>query len=266
MPASQDLIIDRILWEGKVKRKKHSHHKEVIKTDTHRTRIDHPELFAQEQKQKLEIVLKCDSVGSEEAVISSLEREKTPYVELRVIHSDVGSITKSDLFMALTGSKIIVGFNVDILPKIKDLCQEQGVEVRLYDVIYKLTQNLKEIAQSLIPREAEEKITGKGKVIALFKSSRKGIILGCKVMEGKLALGKNFRVISAMGPIHTGKIESLHIEKDAVQVAKTGQQVGLRISNFNKAKVGDQIECFEPGRSKVIKPWEPTGKILRFQS
>ncbi|MCK5487273.1 MAG: hypothetical protein KAI86_13735, partial [Desulfobacterales bacterium] len=70
-----------------MKRKKHSHHKEVIETDTHRTRIAHPELFAQEQKQKLEIVLKCDSVGSEEAVISSLEREKTPDVELRVIHS-----------------------------------------------------------------------------------------------------------------------------------------------------------------------------------
>ena len=105
-----------------------------------------------------------------------------------------------------------------------------------------------------------------GKVIELFKSSRKGIILGCEVIEGKLALGNNFRVISAMGPIYTGKIDSLHIEKDAVKVARTGQQVGLRISHFNKAKVGDQIECFKPGRSEVIKPWEPTGKIFRFQS
>jgi translation initiation factor IF-2 len=249
-----------------MKRKKHSHRKGVIKTHNHGARRAHSELFGHEQKKKLEIVLKCDSVGSEEAVISSLEQEKIPEVELRVIHSGVGSITKSDVLMALTGSKIVIGFNVDILPKIRELCREQNIEVRLYDVIYQLTHNLKEIAQSLIPREAEQKITGKGKVIALFKSSRKGIILGCEVMEGKIALDNNFRVISAMGPIHTGKIESLHIEKDAVQVAKIGQQVGVKISNFNKAKVGDQIECFVPGHRKVSKPWEPTGQILRLQS
>ena len=103
-----------------MKRKKHSHRKDIIKTDNHRARLARPELFAHGQKKKLEIVLKCDSVGSEEAVISSLEKEKIPEVELRVIHSGVGSITKSDLLMALTGSKIVVGFNVDILPKIKE--------------------------------------------------------------------------------------------------------------------------------------------------
>ena len=205
-------------------------------------------------------------MGSEEAVISSLEREKIPEVELRVIHLGVGSITKSDLLMALTGSKIVVGFNVDVLPKIKELCREENVEVRLYDVIYQLTQNLKEIAQSLIPREAEEKITGKGKVIALFKSSRKAIILGCEVMEGKIALGNNFRIISAMGTSYTGKIESLHIEKDAVQMARAGQQVGLKISDFKKAKVGDQVECFQFTRPERHKSWQPTGKVLRFLS
>jgi translation initiation factor IF-2 len=222
--------------------------------------------MGKEHKEKLEIVLKCDSVGSEEAIISSLMAMKVPQVKLDLINTGVGAVTKSDLLMALTGSRLIVGFNVDIMPNIKELCQEQGIEVRLYDVIYKLTDDLKEIARNLIPLKSEEKILGKGKVIALFKSSRKGIILGIEILEGALALGNNFRVISAMGPSYTGKIESLHMEKDAVQMAKKGQQVGLKVSDFKKTKVGDQVECFEFAHTERHKSWQPTGKVLRFLS
>ena len=103
-------------------------------------------------------------------------------------------------------------------------------------------------------------------MIALFKSSRKGTILGCEVLEGTLAMGKKFRVISAIGPIYTGKIQSLHIEKEVVQMAKVGQKVGLKISDFKKAKVGDQVECFEVVGSKDFKPWQPTGNVLRYYS
>ena len=113
-----------------------------------------------------------------------------------------------------------------------------------------MTEDLKEIANSLIPREAEEKIIGKAKVIAMFRSSRQGIILGCEVLEGTLALKKDFRIISAMGPVFSGKIESLHIEKDTVNMAKAGQKIGLKITNFKKARVGDLIECFKKWQLK----------------
>jgi len=248
-----------------MKRKKHSPHKEPL-TKQNQTTIAHLTEYSEEAQRKLEVVLKCDSAGSEEAVISSLEREKNPEAEVKVIRAGVGAITKSDLLMAFTGSKLVVGFNVDLMPKIEDLCKEQGVEVRLYEVIYKLTNDLKKMAASLLPPEAYEKITGKGKVIALFKSSRKGTILGCEVLEGTLAMGEKFRVISAIGPIYTGKIQSLHIEKEAVQMAKVGQKVGLKISDFKKAKVGDQVECFKVVGSRDFKPWRPTGKILRYHS
>jgi len=198
------------------------------------------------RKKSLEIVLKCDSVGSLEAVVSSLKTLENPGVEVSPIHTGIGAISKSDLLMALTGSRLVVGFNVSLLPKMQQLSKEKGVEIRLYDVIYKLTQDLNEIASSLTrPDDEKERITGKAKVIALFKSSRRGIILGCEVLEGTLVQGKNFRVISAMGPVYSGKIESLHIEKDVVKEAKVGQKVGLKISDFNRAKKGDLVETYQ---------------------
>jgi translation initiation factor IF-2 len=215
-----------------------------------------------EKKRSLEIVLKCDSVGSSEAVVSSITSMQDLAVGISIIHSGIGSINKSDLLMANTGSKLVAGFNVDLLPKIQQLSKEQGIEIRLYDIIYKLTDDLKKTAESLIPRGVREKITGNAKVIELFKSSRKGIILGCEVRKGTLALGKKFRVISAMGPVYSGKIESLHIQRDTIKEAKAGQQVGLKISDFNKAKVGDQVECYETVKQEGPLPWQPKGGVF----
>ena len=116
--------------------KKHlSHHRKGVKTGDE----------GDEHKQRLEIVLKGDSVGSLEAVISSLTAIKNPKIEITPIHTGVGAINKSDLLMARTGSRLVLGFNVDLLPKIQQLSKEQGVEVRLYDVIYKLTGDLEKI-------------------------------------------------------------------------------------------------------------------------
>jgi len=214
------------------------------------------------RKKSLEIVLKCDSAGSLEAVISSLKSLENSEGDVLPIHTGIGAISKSDLLMALTGSRLVVGFNVSLLPKMQQLSREKGVEIRLYEVIYKLTQDLSKIARSLIRREKEKEIiTGKAKVIALFKSTRKGIILGCEVLEGALLQGKKFRIISAMGPVYSGKIESLHIEQDAVKEAKTGQKVGLKISDFKRAKKGDLVETYEKLKSKASATWHPKGRV-----
>lgn len=220
----------------------------------------------EEHRKKLEIVLKCDFVGSKEALVSALATIDIPAVEIRVIHAGVGPVSKSDLIMAMTGSRLVTGFNVDIMPGAGDLAKEYGVEVRLYNVIYRLMDDVKQIARNLVPAEPEERITGKAEVIELFKSSRKGVILGCEVKEGSLVTGKNFRIIAAMGPIYTGKIESLHIEQNAVKEAGAGQQVGLKLSEFNKAKVGDLIECFQTVRPQSHAAWTPKTGVYRFYS
>jgi len=247
-----------------MKPKKYTKHKEAPKVESH----THPSkiLMSPEKnkKKKLEIVLKSDSAGSEEAVVTSVSSIQIPEIELKVIHSDVGSITKSDLLLALTASKLVLGFNVGVAPKIESLCREQGIEVRLYDVIYSLTNDLQSIANGLVTtEEKEEIITGKAKVIALFKSSRKGIILGCEVLEGTLSVGKRFRIVSAMGPVYTGQIESLHIQKDRVKEAHPHQQVGLKVIGLKKAGIGDLVECFEIAKTARSGIWQPTGGVFR---
>ncbi len=218
------------------------------------------------RKRSLDIVLKCDSTGSKEAITAALAAEGHPGAEVNVLHAEVGDVTKSDLFIALTASRLVVGFQVGVMPKIKPLSQEQGIEVRLYDVIYRLTTDLRDIAARLnVRQEEKEEILGKAKVIDLFKGARRGVILGCDVQEGRLETGKAFRIISAMGPVYTGKIESLQIERDAVKSARAGQKAGLKISDFKKARLGDLVECYQTVRIKAHKAWAPRGGVFEYR-
>lgn len=221
---------------------------------------------SQEMVPSLEIVLKCDSAGSLEAVVPLIQGAENPQVPIEIIHSGVGPVTKSDLQMALTGSRLVIGFNVDVMPEVDPVSREKGVEVRLYNVIYRLADDLKEISGLLLPPKGEEeRITGEAQVIALFKGRRGGIILGCEVVKGALALGDHFRIISAMGQKYNGRIESLHIEKDAVKEARKGQKVGLQILDFKDAKIGDIVECVEVVKPESARKWRPRGGVFRYE-
>jgi len=211
---------------------------------------------------KLEIVLKCDSVGSMEAVTHALSELILPEVSVTLMHRGLGAVSKSDVLLAETASRLIVGFQVDVLPGMGKVLKGHRVEVRLYEVIYALTDDIKAIAEGMIPAVPQEQIIGSARVIALFKSTRKGIIIGCKVLDGFLSLGQKFRIISAIGPIYTSTIESLHIGQSVVQKATPGSEVGIKIHDFNKAHIGDLVESFRVAPLKV-RPWEPQGQIVR---
>ena len=215
---------------------------------------------------KLEVVLKCDVAGTAEAVSASLAEINVPGVQIDLIQTGIGNVSKSDVLMARTGSKLVLGFNVGVLPKLEHEIKEFGVEVRLYDTIYKLTEDMRKITRSFIVKEPEEKIIGKAKVIATFKASRKGMIIGCEVYEGAIEAGKDFRVITAMGPAYFGKITSLQIEKQSVKAGKPGQQVGIMLEGWNKAKIGDLVECYESLPQKGDRPWQPHSGITRVRS
>ncbi|MBU4262908.1 MAG: hypothetical protein KKC76_13715 [Proteobacteria bacterium] len=218
----------------------------------------------QEHNPTLAIVIKSDTDGCEQAVCATITKNTIEGLPVEIIHKGVGDICKTDVMAAATGSRLVLGFNVNVLPRVAELCSEQNVEVRLYSVIYKLHEDLREIAVTLLPREAEEKILGKAKVIALFKSSRKGIIIGCEVETGRLQRGDRFRIISAMGPVYSGTVSSLHIEKDSVSKATPGQQVGMKIENFKNARIGDLVECYQTIASGKNRKWQPSGKILHL--
>ncbi len=223
-----------------------------------------PRLVRLEAANKLEITLKCDTIGSQEAVMAAIQNIPADPVSIRVIHASVGTIAKSDLDLASTGSRLVIGFNVEAHPTLPRLAQAMGIEVRIYQLIHRLLDELKQLAASLVAPRTEEILTGKAKVISLFKSSRKGIILGCEVQQGLLAVGDRFRLISAMGEVYNGRIESLHIGSEAVKEGRKGQLVGIKITDFNQAKLGDWVECFRIARSREILPWHPKPGITRI--
>ena len=220
---------------------------------------------AQEIK-KLEVVLKCDATGTEEAIKAGLAAIEEPDAEVAVIQSGVGNVSKSDILMALTGSRLVIGFNVEVTPKLQTEITAHGVEVRLYDTIYNLTKDVKAIAGNMFAKEPVEKITGKAKIIATFKGSRKETIIGCEVQEGVVELGKKFRVITAMGPAYSGKISSLQVERKNVKAGKPGQQIGIKISNWNKAKIGDLVECYTTVKPVGGSPWKARAGVFRSKA
>jgi len=231
-----------------------------------RKKTRHKQPFDRVGHNKLEIVLKCDVAGTAEAIGASLSEIEVPGVQIDLIQIGIGNVSKSDVLMARTGSKLVIGFNVDTMPKLKQEIKEFGVEVRLYDTIYKLTDDIRKIASSLNITDAAEKITGKAKVIATFKSSSRGMVIGCEVLEGAIELGKEFRVITAMGPAYFGKIASLQIERRNIKSAKPGQQVGIQLVGWNKARVDDLVECYETLKAKGGGPWKPRSGIVRSVS
>lgn len=217
-----------------------------------------------ERKTTLKIVLKCDSFGSVEAISAMLAKTGIPGVEIKVISSGVGAVTKNDLLMALTGSRLVVGFDVDVMPKLEQWAKEHEVEVRIYKVVYALSEDLKGLARSFTEPEPEERIIGKAKVIAMFKSSHGNVIAGCEVIEGALTVGRDFRIIGAMGPSFTSKIESLQIDRVPIKEAKTRQQCGLKLPAASNVKIGDLVESFEAPQARKRLPWKPRGIVIRI--
>ncbi len=215
----------------------------------------------EEARPKLEVVLKCDSEGSLEAAETAISGIVIPGMDVSIVRKGLGAVTASDVFLAETAGRLIVGFQVDVLPGVEKILRIHNVEVRLYSVIYTLTDDLKLLAEGIPPHHPGDQIIGFAKVIALFKSSRKGVIAGCEVVEGRLAVGQHFRIISAMGPVYSGTIESLHIGEHAAQTASPGQQAGIRIRNFSGVKAGDLVESYRP--QKKAEVWRPAGAVIR---
>lgn len=214
---------------------------------------------------RLEVVVVSDTVGTLDAVRTLVAGVSVPGVEIEVLHTGVGAVSKSDLQMAATGSRLVLGFNVGLNPLVEEEARGSGVEVRLYRVIYRLGRDLEEIALSLLPPETSEEVLGRAKVIALFKSSRKDIILGCEVDHGRIALGDRYRVVDVAGSVHVGRVDSLHVGPEVVREAHVGQQVGLKVHGFQKVQVGDLVETFRLSHGRNGSPWQPRGGVLRVE-
>jgi translation initiation factor IF-2 len=197
------------------------------------------------QAVELNLLVKADVAGSLEAIqdqIAKLSREEVP---LNVLHTGVGGINQSDVMLAAASSAIIIGFNVRPLPEAKTLADQEGVDVRTYTVIYKITDELKAAMQGMLAPEEVEASLGMAEVRQIFRASRIGTIAGCHVTQGKITRTANLRVLREGTIIYDGKMSSLKRFKDDVREVEEGFECGITIENFQDVKEGDVLEAYE---------------------
>ena len=194
---------------------------------------------------ELNVIIKTDVNGSAEAVKNSLEKIEVEDVRVKVVRSSVGAITESDIVLAKASNAIIIGFNVRPNNEIKDYAKENGVEIRLYNIIYKVVEEIEAAMKGMLEPIFEEKVIGSAEVRQIFKFSKVGIIAGSYVIDGVIKRDAKARVIRDSVVIYDGEIGSIQREKDSVKEVKKGLECGITISNFNDIKVNDVIEAYE---------------------
>ena len=183
--------------------------------------------------------------GSVEALSDSLIRLSTEEIQVNVIHKAVGQISESDVVLAAASDAIIIGFQVRPALPARRLAEKEGVEIRLYSIIYDAIEDVKSAMEGMLSPEIKEEITANVEVLQTFKISKVGTVAGCMVNEGKIKRSNKVRVIRDGIVIHTGELGSLKRFKDDVKEVVAGQDCGLNINNFNDIRVGDIIEAYE---------------------
>lgn len=218
-----------------------------LKEMNKKTAVSLDDLFSKigEGMKEINVIIKADVNGSAEAVKNSLEKIDVEGVRVNVIRSTVGGITESDIVLASASDAIIIGFNVRPSNAIKDKAKDMGVDIRLYDIIYKATEEMEAAMKGMLDPEFEEKILGNAEIRQIFKFSKVGNIAGSFVVEGVISRNNKARVIRDGVVIYDGEIGSLQRGKDSAKEVKKGLECGITIENFNDIKVGDVIEAYE---------------------
>ncbi len=195
--------------------------------------------------QQLNVVVKADVDGSVEALSDSLIRLSTEHIQVNVIHQGVGQISESDVTLAAASDAIIIGFQVRPSMAARKEAEREGVDIRLYSVIYDAIEEVKAAMEGMLSPEIKEEITSTVEVRETFHISKVGTVAGCAVKEGKIKRGNKVRLIRDGIVIYTGELASLKRMKDDVKEVSTGYECGLSIANYNDIKVGDIIESYE---------------------
>ena len=218
-----------------------------LKANTLKSAISLDDLFGKinEGLKEINIVLKADVKGSEEAVKNTLSKIEVEGCKLNVIRSSVGSITESDIVLANASSAIIIGFNVRPSSKIMDIAKQYGVDIRLHNIIYKLVEEMEDAMKGMLDPEYEEKTLGSAEIRKIYKFSKTGNIAGCYVLDGIIKQDSKARVVRDGVVVYDGSINSLQREKNQAKEVKAGFECGITLEKFGDIKEKDIIEAYE---------------------
>ncbi len=194
--------------------------------------------------QEFPLVIKGDVQGSIEAIIGALDKLGTDEVRARVVHSGAGGITESDISLAEASDAAIMGFNVRANAQARDAAAAAGIEIRYYNVIYDLVDDVKAAMSGMLSPERRETFLGNAEILEVFNITKVGKVAGCRVTEGKVERGVGVRLIRDSVVIHEGSLKTLKRFKDEVAEVNSGQECGMAFENYEDIRAGDVIECF----------------------
>jgi len=195
-------------------------------------------------RKEFPLVIKADVQGSLEAIIGSLEKLGTEEVAARVLHAGVGGISESDVTLAAGFNAAIIGFNVRAHKEAADVAKRDGIEIRYYNIIYDLVDDVKKAMSGLLAPTLRETMLGNAQILEIFNISKVGKIAGCRVTDGTVERGANVRLIRDNVVIHEGKLSQLKRFKDDAREVTAGQECGMAFENYQDMRPGDVIECY----------------------
>lgn len=209
----------------------------------------------QHKIKQLEIVLKGDVQGSIEAIKDTLGRIPSDEVEVKIIHSAAGNINESDILLAKASNAIVIGFNVDVESAARAEADREGIEIRLYQIIFELLEDLKAAMEGLLEPDVVETVTGRALVRQVFNLSS-GIVAGSFIEYGKMTRGSECKVLRGTEQVFKGRIGGLKRFKDDVKEVEKGYECGILLDGFKAIKEGDIVECFR--KDTIIRRLEKT--------
>jgi translation initiation factor IF-2 len=195
-------------------------------------------------RKEFPLVVKADVQGSIEAIVGALEKLSTEEVAARVIFSGVGGITESDVTLAQASNAAVIGFNVRAHKEARESAEQAGVEIRYYNIIYDLVDDVKKAMSGLLAPSLRETMLGNAAILEIFKVSKVGNVAGCRVTDGVVERGANVRLIRDSVVVHQGKLSQLKRFKDDAREVVAGQECGMAFENYQDMRVGDVIECY----------------------
>jgi translation initiation factor IF-2 len=209
---------------------------------------------------ELNTIVKSDVHGSLEALIDSLNKLSTLQVKVNILHSGTGAVTETDVMLASASNAIILAFNVRSEPKVQELADAENVDVRYYDVIYQLLDDVRSAMVGLLEPTFKENVMGRAEVRQIFQVPKLGTIGGCYVLDGRVERNARARVLRDHVIVYDGKVGSLRRFKDDAREVKAGFECGIGIDNFNDLKIGDILEAYELQEVKATSLDNPESK------
>ena len=220
----------------------------VAKSQTQaRKKVSLEDLFSSVQAgeaRELNLIVKADVQGSLDPIVSELNKLGEGKIGIKVLYSETGNIGDNDVMLASASNAIIIGFNVQVDVPARRMAEKEGVDIRLYEIIYRMTEDIEKALSGMLEPETQEKVIGRAQVLAVFSASKFGKVAGCRVTDGELRRNAKIRLYRGTDILYEGDLSSLRHEKDDVREVREGYECGVGFKNFNDIQVGDQLVCY----------------------